>query len=397
MRVACVGAGPAGLYLAILLKRRDPRHEVTVYERGAPGEAPGWGVTLWEELVRELCATDPDSGRDIEAAAFRWRGLSVSVADAPPLTLHSRGLSIARERLLEALGRRARALGVRLAFEREIADASELPGADLVVASDGAGSRLRRQQAERFGTRIVPGRNKYVWLGTTRVFDAFTIALERTEAGWIWFYGYAYDPAASTCVVECAPETWAGLGFDRLGPEESLARLEHLFARHLGGHRLLGPARSDGTLPWLNFRWVTNERWHAGNVVLAGDAAHTAHFSLGPGTRLAMQDAIALADALHGHAALSAALEAYERTRKAALAPVQRDARLSAGWFEHVARYGRLPPRQFAALLVNRCSPLMPRLPPRLYYVLHEAAKQPTLRRLRAWTAHAAPTAEARP
>ena len=383
MRVACVGAGPAGLYLAILLKRRDPSHEVTVYERRAQGMAPGGGVVFWDDLLSDLRGSDPPSAEAILREAFCWRDQVVAIQGKPPLRVPARGYSIRRQRLLDLLGERALQLGVRLHFERPIEDPAQLPEVELLVAADGAGSALRQRHAGRLGTRVVQGRNVYVWLATPRLFPAFTFGLVPTHAGWIWFHAYGFEPATSTLIVECAPETWTGLGLDRLGAAQGLALLERLFAQWLEGHRLLAPTLDAGGLPWRHFRRVTNETWHVGHLVLAGDAAHTTHFAIGSGTRLAMQDAISLAAALSGaRGGLAAALATYQRERQQALLLPQRAARLSAEWFENVPRYAGLAPPQFATLLLNRRSPLMPRLPPRLYLLLRWAANVPGLRRL---------------
>lgn len=387
MRVACVGAGPAGLYLALLLKRQEPAHEVTVYERRARGVTHGWGVVLWPELVAQLHASDPESARQLEREAFPWSGQLVVRGEEPPLRLAGRGYSILRQRLLEVLGARAGALGVRFEYGREVPDAAALAGVDLLVACDGAGSALRRQHAAALGTRVEQGRNVYAWLATSREFPAFTFGFVPTPAGWVWFHGYAFEPGRSTLVVECAARTWKGLGLDGLGMQEGLALLERLFARHLEGHPLLPPPGAQGQLPWLHFRRVTNARWHLGRLVLAGDAAHTTHFSIGSGTRLAMEDAIGLASALRGcggeAAALDAALERYGRERRAALRPVQRDARLSAAWLEQVPRYAHLPLEAFGTLLLRRRSPLLPWLPPRAYCALYRGAQAPALAPLR--------------
>ncbi|MGW7792234.1 FAD-dependent monooxygenase, partial [Streptomyces tricolor] len=255
-------------------------------------------------------------------------------------------------------------------------------GADLVVAADGVHRALRGGAADRFGTRVTTGRNPYIWLGTTKVFDAFTFAFTETEHGWIWAYGYAYSGDHSTCVVECSPETCAGLGLDRAGEGEGLALLEKLFADVLDGHPLI--ARSGAS--WQPFRTLTNRAWHHGNLVLLGDAAHTTHYSIGAGTTLALEDAMCLADALRAHTGLPEALAAYERRRRAALLSAQSAARYSAQWYENLPRYIHLPPHRMFALLGQRHSPLLPYVPPQLYYGLDRAAgRLEALRRLKRW------------
>lgn len=385
VKVACVGGGPAGLYLSILLKLRDPSHDITVHERNAEGTTYGWGVTYWRGLLDQLRTHDPETARAIEAGSVRW---NEGVAHVRGLTTRrpgDEGHGIGRHRLLEILAGRARSLGVHLEFGSTI-DPGDLPAADLVVAGDGVHSALRTRHADHFGTRIDTGRNRYIWLGTSKSFDTFTFAFTETEHGWIWCYGYGFGPAAGTCVVECAPETWTGLGLDRAPEADGLALLEKLFAGILDGHPLIGRPSPDGGTPWLTFRTVTNRTWHRGNVVLIGDAAHTTHYSIGAGTTLALEDAIALAGVLHERPALPQALARYEQERRTALLSRQSAARHSALWYENLPRYIDLPPRQMFALLGQRHSPLLPYVPPQLYYRLDRAAGQlQALRRLKRW------------
>jgi anthraniloyl-CoA monooxygenase len=388
MRIACVGGGPGGLYLAILMKRRDPGHEVTVFERNPAGVTYGWGVVFWDDLLEGLRANDPPTARAIADEAFRWVDQHVLVDGEPAATLPGHGYSLRRQRLLEILTARALELGVRVRFETEVEDPAELGDHDLVVACDGVSSRLRRRHPDGFGTRIDTGRNRYIWLGTTRVFDSFTFAFVQTRAGWVWCHAYGFDAGTSTFIVECAPETWAGLGFGQLGLDDSIRRLEQLFEPQLEGHRLVAQAPGRDRAPWLGFRTVTNERWHHGNLVLLGDAAHTTHFTIGSGTKLAVEDAIGLAGALDGRRDLEPALAAYERDRKTALLLLQREAGNSARWFEHVPRYIRLGEPRFAALLHHRRSQLLTRMSPAGYYRLRRLTELlPVFRRLWDWGA----------
>ncbi|MYU23683.1 FAD-binding monooxygenase [Streptomyces sp. SID8352] len=386
VKVACVGGGPAGLYLSILLKLRDPAHEITVHERDPEGSTYGWGVTYWRGLLDRLHAHDPESARAVGEHSARWRDGVAHLGG--PVARHrgDEGFGIGRHRLLEILAARARSLGVRVAYEDEVT-ASDPPDADLVVAADGVRSALRTAYADHFGTRIRTGRNPYLWLGTTKVLDAFTFAFAETAHGWIWAYGYGYGPRGSTCVVECAPGTWSGLGLDRAEEAEGLALLEDLFAGVLDGHPLTGRAAPGaGPAPWTTFRTLTNRTWSRGNLVLLGDAAHTTHYSVGAGTTLALEDAMALAAALDGERGLPAALARYERERRAALLPVQSAARYSAQWYENLPRYIGLPPEVMFALLGQRHSPLLPHVPPQMYYRLDRAAgRLEPLRRLKHW------------
>ncbi|MEI5103770.1 FAD-dependent monooxygenase [Streptomyces sp. PmtG] len=386
VKVACVGGGPAGLYLSILLKRQDPTTEITVHERNPEGSTYGWGVTYWRGLLDKLHTHDPESARAVEEASVRWRDGVAHVGDRTARHRGDEGFGIGRHRLLELLSARARALGVRLEFDREIG-ADDLPlDADLVVAGDGLHSALRAQDADRFGTRVTAGRNQYIWLGTSKVFDAFTFAFVETGHGWIWAYGYRFSDERSTCVVECAPETWTGLGLDQADEAEGLALLGKLFAHVLDGHPLIGRSSADGRAQWLTFQTLTNQRWYRDNVVLIGDAAHTTHYSIGAGTTLALEDAIALAGALRGHSALPSALAAYQHERAAALLSPQSAARHSAQWYENLPRYIQLPPHRMFALLGQRHSPLLPYVPPQLYYGLDKAVGQvKVLRQFKRW------------
>ncbi|MFE7928549.1 FAD-dependent monooxygenase [Streptomyces sp. NPDC057456] len=385
VKVACVGGGPAGLYLSILLKRQDPSHDVTVHERDPEGSTYGWGVTYWQGLLDRLRVCDPESAHAIEAESVRWNEGVAHVRDLATRQPGDEGHGIGRHKLLEILAARARALGVRLEYESGIS-AENLPDADLVVAGDGVHSALRTHHAHDFGAELTPGRNAYIWLGTTKVFDSFTFAFVETEHGWIWCYGYPFSSEQSTCVIECAPETLAGLGLDRASEGDGLTRLEKLFAHILDGRPLIGRAAADGSTQWLTFRTLTNRSWYRGNLVLLGDAAHTTHYSIGAGTTLALEDAIALAEALRESADLPGALARYEQERKSALLSPQSAARYSAQWYENLTRYIDLPPEQMFALLGQRHSPLLPYVPPQLYYRLDRAAGQlEALRRFKRW------------
>ena len=379
MRIACVGGGPAGLYFALLMKLCDPGHDITVFERNTADSTQGWGVTFGRDLLKELHRSDPESAREIDQAAFRQFDQVVDIHGKLVLHPGGGGYGISRQRLLDILADRAKGLGVHIEFDHEVMTSSQLPAADLIVACDGVNSRMRLE-AGGFQTDVRLGGNKYLWLGTNKMFESFTYAFVYTDSGWVWAYGYGIGAGLSTFIIECSSETWAGLGFDTLSPQDSLSLLEELFERHLDDHPLLGQVQRGASAGWLNFRTVTNGRWHDGNIVLAGDAAHTTHFTIGSGTTLAIEDAVALAGNLqHRHGDQKLALESYERQRKAALLRPQSDARFSARWFENISRYIDLEPHEFSALLHGRRSPLLPHLSPHLYYRLHQATEEITV------------------
>jgi anthraniloyl-CoA monooxygenase len=300
------------------------------------------------------------------------------------------GFSMDRKRLLDILAARAIDLGADVQFERDVDDLSEFADADLVVACDGVNSRVRQLYADQFQTNVEVGRNKYIWLGTDKVFDAFTFAFEETDAGWIWFHAYRFNSDTSTCIVECSQETWEGLGFDGLGPDESIALLEDIFEPYLDGHSLINQMCDLGKTPWLNFWRISNENWYHDNVVLMGDAAHTTHFTIGSGTKLALEDAIGLADKLREHEDLQAALEAYEGERRTAMLMLQSAACNSAQWFENVQRYIEQDATQFAYSLMKRRQDN--RTPEEVSwdYQLHLATQKiAALRTLRRWVRYA--------
>jgi 2-polyprenyl-6-methoxyphenol hydroxylase-like FAD-dependent oxidoreductase len=379
MRLACTGGGPAGLYFAILMKLQDRGHAVTVYERNPPGVTYGWGVVLWESTLAHLQATDPEFARMVGERLYHWRGGQVlAVAGAEPVCVQPGAFSIGRRALLELLAQRAIELGVEVVYEHEVTDAAELGDVDLVIASDGVGSRLRQAHAERFGSELQVGRNSYAWLGTTKVFDGFQFGFSQTPAGWIWTHAYGFDDSTSTVVVECTPETWTGLGLDHLGTDESLALLQSIFAHQLEGHPL---STGGDPLRWMRFRTLNNRTWHDGRTVLVGDAAHTTHYSIGSGTSIAIDDAIALAEALGAGGDLSAALQAYTTRRQAEIVGAQAQAMRSAHFFETIERYTHLCPPDLMSVLLRRHSPLVHQLPPALYCRLQSAgADAPVMR-----------------
>ncbi|HEX4157631.1 MAG TPA: bifunctional salicylyl-CoA 5-hydroxylase/oxidoreductase [Rhizomicrobium sp.] len=353
MRAVCVGGGPAGLYFAIALKRLDRRHEVLVVERNRPDDTFGWGVVFSDQTMDVLGEADPESAATINGALAHWDDIDVHFR-GQRIRSGGHGFSgIGRRHLLNILQDRCRALDVELRFECE-ANAADFSDVELVVASDGINSATRSAHAGAFRPSIQRRANKFIWLGTPQTFDAFTFIFHETEHGWIWAHAYRFEPGTSTFIVECSETTWRGLGFEHATTEEAIVICEQLFASHLNGHRLMSNARHLRGSAWLNFPVLNCERWHHGNIVLIGDAAHSAHFSVGSGTKLALEDAIGLASAIHDHGMSEKALNAFQATRGLEVIKLQNAARNSTEWFEHVPRYVGLEPIQFAYSLLTR-------------------------------------------
>jgi anthraniloyl-CoA monooxygenase len=339
------------------MKLRDPAHEIDLFERNRPDDTFGWGVVFSDQTVENLMANDPVSGATIRDEFAHWNDIDIHIQGE---TIRSSGhgfIGIGRKRLLNILQERARELGVRLHFEHEGSpELEDWAGYDLVIAADGANSRIRTRYEEHFGVDIQVRRNKFFWFGTHKVFDAFTFAFEQTEAGWVWAHAYRFDDNLSTFIVEMEPDTWAALGFDRMDQPEAIAYCEKLFAKYLDGHSLQSNAQHlPGPQAWLNFRRIICDRWSYKNLILLGDAAHTAHFSIGSGTKLALEDAIKLAEVLNRPGlSREAALEEYREERNLEVLKLQNSARNSTEWFETLDRYLHFEPIQFAYSLLTR-------------------------------------------
>ena len=366
MRIAVIGGGPGGLYFAALTRQLSPEHEVTVWERNAADDTFGFGVVFSDETLGGIEHADEAVYAQMEREFARWDDIDVHYRDQV-LTSGGHGFAaMSRRRLLEILQRRCRELGARLHFEVEAPDADQLSrDYDLVVAADGVNSAVRAKYADVFGPDLDVRRCKYMWLGTDKVFDAFKFYVRPTPHGVMQVHGYPYDAKGSTFIVEMHESVWERAGFGalaaRAGPlgpgqsdEASVEVLRELFADVLDGHEVLV-----NNSRWVSFTTVRNERWCHGNVVLLGDAAHTAHFSIGSGTKLAMEDALALAACLReqpdvGRSLVSTALAAYEAERRPVVASTQRAAQASLEWFENLGQYTGQEPVQFAFNIMTR-------------------------------------------
>jgi len=366
MRVLCVGGGPAGLYLALLLKKADPRHAIRVVERNRPYDTFGWGVVFSDNTMGNLEAADPVTAREIAGAFNHWDDIDVHFRGTT-ITSGGHGFcGIGRKRLLNILQKRCEALGVELVFDTDVTDdiaAAREFGADVVIASDGINSRIRTRYLDAFAPDVDVRRCRFVWLGTKKKFDAFTFAFVETEHGWFQAHAYQYDGDTSTFIVETPEEVWQKSGLERMSQEEGIAYCERLFAPWLDGERLLSNATHlRGSAIWIKFPRIVCRSWvHWTDVdgrnvpiVLMGDAAHTAHFSIGSGTKLALEDGIALARQIGADADLPMALAAYEAQRSVEVLKIQNAARNSTEWFENVARYTALEAPQFAYSLLTR-------------------------------------------
>jgi anthraniloyl-CoA monooxygenase len=349
MRIVGIGGGPAGLYFAILMKKADPSHEITVIERNRPDDTFGFGVVFSDETVENLADADRETYGEITRVLAHWDEIDIHYK-GDVITSTGHGFSgLSREALLTILGARCEELGVDLRFGTEVADLAPYADADLIVAADGLNSMVRERHAEHFRPSIDLRPNRFVWLGTTRPFDAFTFYFKNDENGLWRVHAYRYAEGESTFIVEATDETWRASGLSEDDEDATIAFCEELFAEELGGHRL-----QKNRSIWRRFPTVKNERWHHGKIVLIGDAAHTAHFSVGSGTKMAMEDAIALTEALQRHPDIPAALTAYEEERRPSVESLQRAAKASLSWFEGTERYMCAEPIQFAFNILTR-------------------------------------------
>jgi anthraniloyl-CoA monooxygenase len=355
MRIACLGGGPAGTYFAIAMKLRDPAHEIAVIERNRASDTFGWGVVLSDETLANLRAVDRQSSEAIAASFVYWDDIAVHYRGNITRSTGHGFCGIGRKRLLNILQERARGLGIELMFETEFDDLEQVRGYDLIVAADGANSKLRSKFAHVFKPDIEVRTCKYIWLGTSQKFDdAFTFIFTETANGWIWAHAYQFDPTMATFIVECSEHTWSRFGFAAMSQHETTALLQEIFAANLGGHPLISNARHLSGSAWLNFNRVLCQKWSHQNVVLIGDAAATAHFSVGSGTKLALESAVVLANTLRSESSIAAAFDRYEHERRTEVLRLQSAARNSTEWFEQIERYLNLDPVQFNYSLLTR-------------------------------------------
>lgn len=357
MKIICLGGGPAGLYFAISMKLRDLSHEVTVMERNRANDTFGWGVVLSDDALVRMQRNDPVSTEAIRAQFAYWDDIAVVHSGQRTVSGGHGFAGIGRKALLILLQARARELGVDMRFEAEFRTAEDYRKEfDLVVATDGINSLVRREYEDVFQPDIDTRKCKFVWLGTHQKFgDAFTFIFEKTAHGWVWAHVYQFDRDTATFIVECLPETWDRLGFEAMSKEQTIATCEKIFAAHLNGHSLMSnAAHLRGSAVWMQFPRVICNTWYHKNIVLMGDAAATGHFSIGSGSRLAFDSAIALAEYLHSEPNLEAAFQRYQEERRVEVLRLQSAARNSLEWFEEVERYLDMPAPQFAYSLLTR-------------------------------------------
>ena len=356
MRILCLGGGPAGLFFAILMKQADPHHEVTVYERNKAEDTFGWGVVFSDKTMDGFRAQAPEVVEQIERAFRHWDDID-TYFKGEKITSSGHGFcGIARMKLLQILQDRARALGVTIQYETEFTDPDVYAKQyDLVIGADGVHSVTRKKHEAHFNPRIQVGDCRFIWLGTKKKLDAFTFAFRQTAHGWFNLHAYRFDDEMSTFIVETPEHVWRAAGIHAMTADQSIALCEELFADLLDGHRLVSNARHlRGSAVWLRFNRVLCERWYKDNIVLLGDAAHTAHFSIGSGTKLAMEDAIALAAVLQStDGDVPTRLARYQAEREVEALKLQSAARNRMTWFEHVDRYVDLPPQQFVFSLLT--------------------------------------------
>jgi anthraniloyl-CoA monooxygenase len=364
MRIVCIGGGPSGLYFGLLMKLRHPEHQIRVVERNRPYDTFGWGVVFSDAMMKAMRAADPVSAEEIADAFNHWDDIELIFKGTRQRTTGHGFIGIGRKHLLNILQRRCEALGVELVFETEVASDQQYPDADLIVAADGVNSRTRERYADIFKPDMVVRPNRFIWLGTNKLFDAFTFDFRKTEHGWFQAHIYKFDKETSTFIIETTEEAYAAHGLGELDQQGSIAFCEGVFAETLGGAKLMTNARHLRGSAWLSFSRLICGAWSCFNgkshVVLMGDAAHTAHFAIGSGTKLALDDAIELTRQFDnfGHEAKQTptVLAAYEDVRRVDVSRIQNAARNAMEWFEVVGRRyaDTMAPEQFFYSMLTR-------------------------------------------
>ena len=350
MRINIIGGGPAGLYFAILMKKSNPKHQVTIYERNGPDDTFGWGVVFSGKTLSNLRAADQESHAEITRNFEAWDNVDV-VRNEEKISIHGNSFSgIARLQLLKILQRRCEQLEIHLLFRTEAADIDSLRlNCDLLVAADGVNSTARKQYSGHFGPSLDVRPNRYIWYGTNRLFHGLTLTFREHEDGVFAAHSYKFNKTTSTFIIECDQETWENSGFSQMSDDETRGYLENMFEQDLDGQPLLS-----NNSKWINFLLVKNERWFFENIVLVGDALHTAHFSIGSGTKLAMEDAIALHHCFETTEKVEDALSRFESIRKPVIEEYQAAAFESMLWFENARQYMNLSPTELAYALMMR-------------------------------------------
>ncbi len=349
MKINIIGGGPAGMYFAILMKKANPSHQITVYERNGPDDTFGWGVVFSGRTLANLRAADAESHAEITCAFEAWDNVDVVHRDSK-ISIHGNSFSgISRLQLLKILQRRCEQLAVELLFHNEVSDIASRQSCDLLVAADGVNSTTRKQYSNLFNPTLDARPNRYIWYGTNRLFHGLTLTFRENNAGVFAAHSYKFNKTTSTFIIECDQETWNTAGFTSMSDEETRGYLEQVFAKDLDGQPLLS-----NNSKWINFLLVKNEKWHFEEVVMIGDALHTAHFSIGSGTKLALEDAIALFDCFRRTDTVEAALREFESARKPIIEEYQAAAYESMRWFENARQYMDLSPMELAYALMLR-------------------------------------------
>ena len=350
MKINIIGGGPAGLYFAILMKKADASHQIRIYERNGPDDTFGWGVVFSGKTLANLRAADEESHAEITREFAAWDNVDVVHRNAK-VSIHGNSFSgIARLQLLKILQRRAEQLGVEIKFRSEIHNIESLRNdRDLLIGADGVNSTVRLHYVEQLQPELDLRANRYIWYGTNQLFHGLTLTFRENSAGVFAAHSYKFNPTTSTFIVECDPETWDKAGFEQMGSDDTLEYLGEVFAADLGGHKLLS-----NNSKWINFLLVKNRNWFFENVVLIGDALHTAHFSIGSGTKLAMEDAVALAESFQETTNVNEALAHFTAKRRPVIEDYQAAAFESMIWFENAGRYLHLSPLELAFTLMTR-------------------------------------------